>query len=561
MYYEFFGLRESAFSIAVNPRYLYMSDQHREALAYLLYGVQNGGFVMLTGEVGTGKTTLVRRLLEQLPENMDLAIILNPMASAPELLASICDELNVSYIEDDLTLKYLTDSLNIFLLKNHAQGRKTVLLIDEAQLLQIPVLEQIRLLTNLETNTEKLLQIILVGQPELKDLLSNPELRQLSQRITARFHLNALNLEETQGYLAHRLKVAGMSSALPIPFPLDIIKLLHKHSGGIPRLINVISERLLIGAYSQQKSIVDIAIFNQAIQEVTGTKPVVKKSNKKALKAIYQGVAVIFILAFIVFLTRSQEFFNHKQPPVVIASSSVSSAATSSVSSTSESSSSASQSVMSKDYVNFLMEKTRAESFLMNMAGETVFDINLPCGVQIGQNFRCQRDQLSTWNQLKELNRPGLLTLVDENKKAFYLLVIGLNPDQLLVRNQQQEKIIEWNDIVNAWNGEFTFVWSSPVGFDTDLQVGDHSSVVSWVAEQFAAIDNQNEPLTRLTFTDNLKRRIALFQASRGLEANGVINRTTIQHLNLLQGIDKSLISLPAKPVSEMTLSSARGGN
>jgi general secretion pathway protein A len=558
MYYEFFGLRESAFSIAVNPRYLYMSDQHREALAYLLYGVQNGGFVMLTGEVGTGKTTLVRRLLEQLPENMDLAIILNPMASAPELLASICDELNVSYIEDDLTLKYLTDSLNIFLLKNHAQGRKTVLLIDEAQLLQIPVLEQIRLLTNLETNTEKLLQIILVGQPELKDLLSNPELRQLSQRITARFHLNALNFEETQGYLAHRLQVAGMNSAMPIPFPLEIIKLLHQHSGGIPRLINVIAERLLLGAYSQQKTIVDIAIFNQAIQEVTGIKPVEKKSNKKALKALYQGVAVIFILTFVVFLIRSQELFNHKeQPPVIDAASSSSS----SQSSSSQSSSSASQSVVSRDYVNFLMEKARAESLLMNIAGETVFDVNLPCGIQIGQNYRCQRQQLSTWNQLKELNRPGLLTLVDENKKAFYLLVIGLNPDQLLVRNQQQEKIIEWNDIVNSWNGEFTFVWSSPVGFETDLQVGDHSSVVSWVAEQFAAIDKQNEPLTRLTFTDNLKRRIALFQASRGLEANGIINRNTIQHLNLLQGIDKSLISLPAKPVSEMTLSSARGGN
>ncbi len=555
MYYEFFGLRESAFSIAVNPRYLYMSDQHREALAYLLYGVQNGGFVMLTGEVGTGKTTLVRRLLEQLPENMDLAIILNPMASAPELLASICDELNVSYIEDDLTLKYLTDSLNIFLLKNHAQGRKTVLLIDEAQLLQIPVLEQIRLLTNLETNTDKLLQIILVGQPELKDLLSNPELRQLSQRITARFHLNALNFEETQGYLAHRLQVAGMNSARPIPFPPDIIKLIHQHSGGIPRLINVIAERLLLGAYSQQKTIVDVAIFNQAIQEVTGIKPVEKKSNQKALKAIYQGTAVIFIIAFIVFLTRSQEFFNHKeQPPVVVASSSVSS----SVSSSSESSSSASQSVMSKDYVNFLMEKTRAESFLMNMAGETVFDINLPCGVQIGQNYRCQREQLSTWNQLRELNRPGLLTLVDEKKKAFYLLVIGLNQDQLLVRNQQQEKIIEWNDIVNSWNGEFTFVWSSPVGFDADLQVGDHSSVVSWVAEQFATIDKQNEPLTRLIFTENLKRRIALFQASRGLEANGIINRVTIQHLNLLQGIDKSLMTLPAKPVSDT--SSAAGG-
>lgn len=557
MYYEFFGLRESAFSIAVNPRYLYMSDQHREALAYLLYGVQNGGFVMLTGEVGTGKTTLVRRLLEQLPENMDLAIILNPMASAPELLASICDELNVSYIEDDLTLKYLTDSLNIFLLKNHAQGRKTVLLIDEAQLLQIPVLEQIRLLTNLETNTEKLLQIILVGQPELKDLLANPELRQLSQRITARFHLNALNLEETQGYLAHRLQVAGMNSASPSPFPLDIVKLIHQHSGGIPRLINVIAERLLLGAYSQQKSIVDITIFNQALLEVTGVNPAEKKSNQKALKAIYQGMAVIFILSFIVFLVRSPDLFNHQEQPVAVIPVASSSSLLSSASS--ESSSSSSQSQVSREYVNLLMEKAQAEALLMNMAGETVFDVNLPCSLQIGQNHRCQREQLSTWNQLRELNRPGLLTLVDENKKAFYLLVIGLNQDQLLVRNNQQEKIIEWNDIVGSWNGEFTFVWSSPVGFETDLQLGDHSSVVTWVAEQFASIDKQKEPLTRLTFTENLKRRIALFQASRGLEANGVINRVTVQELNLLLEKDKSLITLPAKAASKASSSIAGG--
>lgn len=537
MYYSFFGLRESAFSIAVNPRYLYMSDQHREALAHLLYGIQHGGFVMLTGEVGTGKTTLVRSLLEQLPENTDLAIILNPMASAPELLASICDELNVTYIGDDLTLKYLTDSLNIFLLRNHTQGRKTILLIDEAQLLEISVLEQIRLLTNLETTTDKLLQIILIGQPELKDLLETPELRQLSQRIMARFHLQALTLEETDAYIAHRLQIAGLENN-PNPFPLDMIKLIHQHSGGIPRLINVIAERLLLGAYAQQKKVVDKVIFDQAIQEVTGKNTASMSKNSKATKAVFQGVVVLFLILLIGFFNKSEVLLGK---PEIQSSSSSSSSSVSSASI----SSSGSSVIAVKEYVAYQLEKPAAESLLMNFSGESIFDSNSPCSIQPGQNHRCQKLQLSTWNQLAELNRPGLLTLVDANKKAFYLLLTGLNSDQLLVRNHQQEKILLWNDVAPLWNGEFTFVWNSPAGFDLDLQIGDQSPVVTWVAEQFAMLDKQPKALTELIFTENLKKRLQLFQSSYGLEANGFIDKPSLQQLNLIQGVDKTLIELP----------------
>src|SRR6187431_338782 len=270
MYHEFFGLKEPAFSIAVNPRYLFMSDQHREALAHLLFGIQNGGFVMLTGEVGTGKTTIIRCLLEQLPPNTDMAIILNPMGSAPELLSTICDELGVSYIADELTVKVLTDALNQFLLDNHRKGRKTVVLIDEAQLLRVPVLEQIRLLTNLETTTTKLLQIMLVGQPELKKLLARPALRQLSQRITARFHLEALSLPETKAYIAHRLKIAGLPDHQR-PFNDAMVRKIHDFSDGIPRLINVLCERLLLGAYAQNHHHIDKQIFAEAVKEVAGT--------------------------------------------------------------------------------------------------------------------------------------------------------------------------------------------------------------------------------------------------------------------------------------------------
>src|SRR5690606_12403488 len=269
MYHKYFGLSEPAFSIAVNPRYLYMSRQHKEALAHLLYGVQGGGFVLLTGEVGTGKTTIIRSLLEQLPDNTDIAMVFNPMANVPEMLGMICDELKITYDKDRPSVKTLTDALHQFLLENHARGRNTVLLIDEAQLLSPEALEQIRLLTNLETNTRKLLQIILVGQPELNSLLAQPRLRQLAQRITARFHLTPLSLAETRAYIQHRLQVAGLGPERS-PFSARVIRTIHRLSGGIPRRINILCERLLVGLYAHNQRQVTRRILSQAKQEVLG---------------------------------------------------------------------------------------------------------------------------------------------------------------------------------------------------------------------------------------------------------------------------------------------------
>ena len=538
MYHAFFGLTESAFSIAVNPRYLYMSQQHREALAHLLYGIQNGGFVMLTGEVGTGKTTLVRCLLEQLPENTDLAMILNPMASAPELVASICDELRIPHPFSANT-KQLTDALNQFLLDNHARGRKTVLLIDEAQLLQVPVLEQIRLLTNLETTEEKLLQIMLVGQPELKELLSKPELRQLSQRITARFHLQSLTLQDTQAYLQHRLKVAGMPESQENPFPKDIVKLIHQQSQGIPRLINVLSERLLLGAYAQQKRQVDKSIFDQAVQEITGESP--RKPMNKPQKALLQGVLVTAVVLLFAWLNKSEVLFDssHSLSSIAVVSSSSSSESSSALSS-----SSSSLGVL-ESYTGLLMKKNSAEQLLMNFSGETTFDLAKPCAVRLGQNRRCQTDNLTSWDQLRELNRPGLLTLIDDNKESFYLLVVGINDRQVLVRNHQQERLIDTKALAPYWQGEYTFTWAAPVGFEQDLLENSQSPVVTWVAEQFARMDQQSEPLTQLVFTENLKKRLMIFQSAEGLAVTGAIDKSSLQRMNLLLGIDSVLTTLP----------------
>jgi len=262
MYEQHFGLTERPFSIAPDPRFLYMSQQHREALAHLLYGVgEGGGFVQLTGEVGTGKTTICRCLLEQVPDHVDVALILNPRVSAMELLASLCDELGIEYARDTTSIKRLTDVLNAHLLETHARGRRTVLIIDEAQNLDADALEQVRLLTNLETTREKLLQIVLIGQPELRSLLAREELRQLSQRITARYHLEPIQRGETAAYIRHRLQVCGATDAI---FNEAAIDLVQKLSGGVPRLINVMCDRTMLGAYVENKHKVDAAIVIRA---------------------------------------------------------------------------------------------------------------------------------------------------------------------------------------------------------------------------------------------------------------------------------------------------------
>nr|MBP7664047.1 AAA family ATPase [Shewanella sp.] len=267
MYKAFYGLSDNPFSIAPNPHYLFLSDRHREALAHLTYGLgETGGFVLLTGEVGTGKTTVSRCLLGQLPDNTDTAFILNPSLTELELLATLCDELKISY-GDNPTLKQLTDHLSRFLLANHSKGRNTVLIIDEAQHLRPEVLEQLRLLTNLETDTKKLLQVILIGQPELQLLLKRQELRQLAQRITARYHLLPLNEDEIALYVLHRLQVAGRFEPL---FTRKAVNVLQKYSGGIPRLINLLCERSLMAGYAQSRVPIDHHMVRQAAAEVLG---------------------------------------------------------------------------------------------------------------------------------------------------------------------------------------------------------------------------------------------------------------------------------------------------
>jgi general secretion pathway protein A len=293
VYLSYFGLTDNPFSIAPNPDYLFMSPRHREALAHLTFGLkESGGFVMLTGEVGTGKTTVSRKLLQDLSDDTQTAVILNPTLSALELLATVCDELGVTYDSQNNSLKVFSDKILNKLADNHANGINTVLIIDEAQHLMPEVLEQLRLLTNLETTRDKLLKVLLIGQPELQQLLRRNELRQLAQRVTARYHLLPLTKAEVALYVAHRLQVADGSATI---FSATALISLFQISGGIPRVINLLCDRAMTLAYTLQKPMITHKLVIAASYQVLGEDIVQQRQ-----KDLWKPVLVVSFIASIV---------------------------------------------------------------------------------------------------------------------------------------------------------------------------------------------------------------------------------------------------------------------
>ena len=321
MYAHYFGLTEKPFAIAPNPRFLYMSEQHKEALAHLLYGINSEGcIILLTGDVGTGKTTICRLLVEQLPDSTDVAVILNPKLSITDLLKTLCAELKISFEASTPTVKDYIDKLNVFLLDAHAKGRNTALIIDEAQNLDGDVLEQLRLLTNLETNTQKLLQIVLIGQSELRNIFKAPGLAQINQRITARYHLKPLKMAEVFSYIQHRLMVAGATGNSTL-FTKSAIRYIAQFSQGIPRLINLLCDYSLLGAYAEDKDHVDKAIVKRATREITAAKSGVVFLTRKVLLVFVLFALVITLPAVVYYYVNPNgSFFQLLRRPFVSAS-------------------------------------------------------------------------------------------------------------------------------------------------------------------------------------------------------------------------------------------------
>jgi general secretion pathway protein A len=537
MYYRYFGLQEEPFSIAVNPKYLFMSTRHRDALAHLLYGVgAGGGFILLTGEVGTGKTTINRCLMQQLPMETDVAVILNPALNAEELLATVCDELEINYEPGTSSLKVLTDRLHAFLLENHGRGRNTVLMIDEAQHLQFEVLEQIRLLTNLETNTRKLLQIILVGQPELSVMLAKPELRQLSQRITARYNLKPLDFEETDAYIRHRLQVAGLPANQEL-FPRSVVKGIFKYSRGIPRLINILCDRMLLGTYGQNKPRVDRSMLRQAAGEVLGEETQTSAGGKTWLWGITVAVGVVAVAVVLWW----RQALPGATPPMP--ASSVDTPGQAALTPPVESVTVITEPVPVQPW---LRQRRLALDVLSAWLGVESGASGDPCIDAQSQGWRCETLAAESWDDLLEIDRPALLALLTPARFTATAVLVGISGENGLLLYQGEEVELPLADLAPLWRGEFLIFWQPPQYYAQPLSLGDRGPMVGWLAQEFARLDGQQRPLADDVFNAALDARVRLFQRQFSLMDDGVVGMKTLLRLNAARGVGRSLQRTPA---------------
>ena len=540
MYKAFYGLSDNPFSIAPNPHYLFLSDRHREALAHLTYGLgETGGFVLLTGEVGTGKTTVSRCLLGQLPDNTDTAFILNPSLTELELLATLCDELKITY-GDNPTLKQLIDHLSRFLLANHSKGRNTVLIIDEAQHLRPEVLEQLRLLTNLETDTKKLLQVILIGQPELQLLLKRQELRQLAQRITARYHLLPLNEDEIGLYVLHRLQVAGRFEPL---FTGKAIKVLQKYSGGIPRLINLLCERALMAGYAQSRLPIDHHMVRQAAVEVLG------EAEPTQHQYLWPAATVIVLLiAFGVsywLLTdkpanAATNLASQPMPdPIEMNPQELNTtAAPHRVEPTNHSSAEQSQApgaTPNQRLLNEAINQSRnidtAFAGLFGLWGKVPYKGLTACQSAVEQGLACYQQQ-GNWMSLTRLNYPAVVYLVDDNQQDFYGAVIAIDGDQLLMQLGEQQLWVDKAWFNQHFSGTFEILWQAPNLPMMDISQKSSPGQLQWLENALAQVNNRNARRVN-QFDVQLENDLKAFQSQHGLKADGIAGNQTLVRLNL----------------------------
>ncbi|SFR46678.1 general secretion pathway protein A [Marinobacter daqiaonensis] len=570
MYYDFFGFREPPFSIAPDPRYLYLSERHKEALAHLMYGVQGqGGFIVITGEVGTGKTTVSRCFIENVPAHVDIALILNPRLSARELLASVCDEFGVAY-PDNATIKLLVDRINLHLIDAHARGRHQVLMIDEAQNLSAEVLEQLRLLTNLETSEKKLLQIVLLGQPELKEMLERPELRQLNQRVTARYHLDALERDELPAYLHYRLGVAGVKVDL---FSPAAIRLLFRKSQGVPRLINLISDRALLGAYSESLHQIEAHHVREAAREV-GSRPRSQSESgiSPALRYLTLASAVLAVAVAAFAYTDSRRDAGAEraeaQPPVEATadpaddqgnvpqvdgpehagpeaptadigagSPIVESAAAAGTVERAEIREVESQVPDLEDFdlAEHGMNTAEAYEELFQVWGHAWdrTDYPLACEYADAAGLGCLHKQGSR-RSMEEINRPAVLELRGPDGGAAYVTLVGLDGDEATLKTPEGAVKVSFSELQNYWFGNYSVLWQVPPYMAWDGDPGELSRQYQkgvWLSARMmqlvglhASDDREIERISRLVRDEQVR----WYQKVKRLEQDGVIGAMTL---------------------------------
>jgi len=586
MYAPFFGLKQEPFSIAPDPRYLFMSERHREALAHLLYGVGGGGgFVLLTGEIGAGKTTVCRCFLEQIPRRCNVAYIFNPKLTVEELLKSVCDEFRIPRPAQPArpTVKDYVDWLNEFLLKTHAVGQNNVLIIDEAQNLSADVLEQLRLLTNLETNERKLLQIILIGQPELRTMLARPELEQLAQRVIARYHLKALSEQESIQYIRHRLIVAGLTTGLP--FERAAMQRVHQLARGVPRRINLLCDRALLGAYAHGRAQIDVAMVERAAAEVFDEPEPVRPAERASpparparTLALAGGLGLLAGAALFGALTvvrdgglpTPESAFakapasapsaagalkaadRGSAPPARAAAASAGAPPDSAGTAAAEravvatlamasASTAASAPPDGGERPLFRDEQEAwrdlATAWKLDLAGAPE-----PCVAAQRQQVHCFRTSGSL-AQIRQLDRPVILTLhPGAGDEAVYAQLTGLGPTGATLRVGRASQTVALPTLARLWRGEWGTLWRAPPGYaERALDGAGAGAATDWLQATLAQVDGQAPPAEggREARAAALRSRVSAFQLAQGLKPDGLAGPVTLMHLNRATGLDE----------------------
>ncbi len=536
MYTQFFGLRQPPFSSAPDPRYFFMSEGHREAMAHLLYGVgHGGGFVLLTGEIGAGKTTVCRGFLQQIPAHCDVAYIFNPKLTVNELLQSICDEFRIKLKDGGqaaATVKDYVDALNHHLLATHAAGRNEVLIIDEAQNLSSEVLEQLRLLTNLETNERKLLQIILIGQPELRTLLARPELEPLAQRVIARYHLDSLSAQETADYILHRLAVAGLTTAPPIR--RQLMRQIHRLTNGVPRRINLLCDRALLGAYAESKPEVDRVMISKAASEAFGGQEVAAAVRarlwRQAALGLAAGALIVGTAAWTLRAGRRLEAaslapasVSKTLPPETLAATAAKPA----------------PEIILTELEGAFGAKLRDEAeayWHLALLWGLALPEGAPCEVSPEEGLRCYKSNLGLAG-IRQLDRPVVLTLRDDAGKIYYALLTGLTDASATLRIGTETRTVNLVALARRFQGEFATFLRLPRSYPQSVGAGASGEAVDWIATQLAKLDGSEATAANQSFDQGLVKKLREFQSAQGLEADGIVGPKTYMHLNSVAGV------------------------
>ena len=540
MYRQYFGLAEAPFSIAPDPRYLYLSQRHEEALAHLLYGVGgDGGFVLLTGEVGAGKTTVCRCLLQQIPASCDVAYIFNPKLTVEELLSTICVEFGIAYPPGNGSVKVFVDCINAYLLEAHAKGRHTVLIIDEAQNLAIDVLEQMRLLTNLETDQRKLLQIILLGQPELAVMLERPELRQLSQRIVARYHLGPLSKPEVAAYVRHRLEVSGAKRQL---IPERLMGRLYRLSGGVPRVINVLCDRSLLGAYVEGKESIDGATLAKAAREVF-RQPIARGRKMRRVLAAALILAAGAALALAVYQKEQGEASALVSPARVLPAAPAKPGGMDIEAGQREpyagapavTASAGAEAALAQTLAWPQSERRVASAALANAALFRAWGADYEgadaCRQAQALRLRC-RNARGGLDELRQLNRPAVLKMRDQLGQEFHAALTALDEKSATFSIGTQTRVVALTALASQWSGQYTLLWRLPADAGEIIRPGERGPAVVWLSQQLArvqhrAADADKDPV----FDDVLLRQVKEFQLAQGLIPDGAVGPQTLMRL------------------------------